>query len=296
MTALASYLQAKANGGIWLLRIDDLDVPRNVSGATDQILRQLEGHGLHWDETIRRESDHLEEYEAALRTLEREGRLYRCSCTRAELQRTSVAGPDGPVYAGTCRGGSASVLKTSLRFRVDAHELRFEDGWQGPQQRNLLREVGDFVVRRSDGLIAYQLACAVDEAAQRITEVVRGADLLGSTIRQLCLMEALGLQFPAYRHLPVLVDAAGRKLSKQNHAAPVQTERASMNLVEALRCLNQQAPAEISGLEPVRLLDWAVRNWVPTRVPGSAAIRLTGSGALQHPGYNAAQQREEWRQ
>jgi len=296
VTALASYLQAKAQGGVWLLRIDDLDTPRNAPGAEEQILRQLEGHGLHWDEAIRRESQHIEEYQAALRALERSGRVYRCSCTRATLEATSLPGTDGPVYPGTCRSGTKAQRNTSLRLRVDDDDFSFEDGWQGLQQRHLLQDVGDFVLRRADGVIGYQLACAVDEAAQGITEVVRGADLIGSTIRQLLVMQGLRIEPPMYRHLPVLVDAAGRKLSKQNHAAPVQIEQASVNLVAALRCLNQEAPPEISGLSPAPLLEWAIGNWSPSRVGSSAWRTVPGSGALQHPGYNAAQQREEWLQ
>jgi glutamyl-Q tRNA(Asp) synthetase len=295
VTALASYLQAKALGGVWLLRMDDLDSPRNAPGAANAILRQLESHGLQWDEAVRWQSRHVDEYESALHDLQARGDLYPCSCTRTQLETRSLKGPDGPVYPGTCRAGAASG-RTALRFRVDDRILSLDDGWQGVQQRALLREVGDFVARRADGIIGYQLACAVDESAQRITEVVRGADLLGSTIRQLAIMQALGTPAPAYRHLPVLVDAAGRKLSKQNHAQPVDPARATANLAECLRCLNQQAPPEISGFSPAQLLEWAVAAWKAERVPRRSWTAIQSSGALQHLGYNAAQQSEEWLQ
>lgn len=296
VTALASYLQAKSQGGVWLVRIDDLDTARNAPGAADEILRQLEGHGLHWDESIRWQSRHVDEYEAALRSLEQARLVYRCSCTRAQLDATALAGPDGPVYPGTCRAGAVPGRKTSLRLRIEDRVLGFDDGWQGSQQRDLLRDVGDFVVRRADGVIGYQLACAVDESAQQITEVVRGADLLGSTIRQLIVMNALGIAPPAYRHLPVLIDAAGRKLSKQNHAQPVDIALASANLAECLRCLNQPTPPEADPHRPSRTIDWAIQRWDPKRVPPSIWCALPSSGALQHPGYNAAQQRDEWLQ
>lgn len=296
LTALASYLQAKSKGGVWLLRMDDLDGPRCMPGAADQIRRQLEGHGLLWDESIRWQSQHVEEYRTALQSLERSGRVYPCSCTRARLEVTSLAGPDGPVYPGTCRAGAKSDRNTNLRLRVDDDEFGFEDGWQGAQRRNLLHDVGDFVVRRADGVIGYQLACAVDESTQGITEVTRGADLLGSTIRQLVVMEALRIEPPDYRHLPVLIDSEGRKLSKQNHAAPVQIQHAAANLLQCLRYLNQLVPQESSTSSPQMLVEWAVANWDPVRVPNAPSMTTPGFGAVQHPGYNAAQHSEEWLQ
>lgn len=277
LTALASYLQSKALGGIWLLRIDDLDTPRVMPGAETEILRQLEGHGLLWDESPRRQSEHLEEYAAALETLATRKLLFDCRCTRAVLATRSLPGPDGPVYAGTCRGRETTLIPDNghaLRLRVPDEILSLDDGWQGRSIRNLGTEVGDFVVRRADGQYAYQLACAVDEAAQAITEVVRGADLLGSTFRQISVMHSLGLSPPAYRHLPVLVDAHGDKLSKQNHASPLRADEAADNLYRCLQWLNQNPPAALSRGSVPSVLAWATAHWTPERVPPLPAVKV----------------------
>lgn len=277
LTALASYLQSKAAGGTWLLRIDDLDTPRIMPGAEAAILRQLEGHGLLWDESPRRQSEHLEAYAAALETLATRDLLFDCSCTRAVLAASSLPGPDGSVYAGACRSGrisGAPMSRHALRLRVPIETLRLDDGWQGPTQRDLGADVGDFVVRRADGQYAYQLACAVDEAAQAITEVVRGADLLGSTFRQLVVMRSLGIRPPAYRHLPVLVDANGDKLSKQNHAAPLRNVDAADNLYRCLQWLNQNPPAALGRGSAHSALSWAIAHWAPERAPRLPEVKV----------------------
>src|SRR5690348_16249186 len=193
LTALASWLAARSAGGAWLLRIDDLDRARCPKGTDAVILRQLEAHGLDWDEAPRYQTRHLEEYREALRQLERSGRLYACTCSRATLKQGATPGPGGPVYPGTCRDAARDPAHASLRARVDDAELCFDDAWQGRQCRPLAREVGDFVVRRADGQPSYQLACAIDEHAQGITHVVRGADLLGSTFCQRWVLGQLGL-------------------------------------------------------------------------------------------------------
>jgi glutamyl-Q tRNA(Asp) synthetase len=282
LTALASYLQARSRGGAWLLRIDDLDRARCPSGTAGVILRQLEQHGLHWDESPRHQLACLDEYRAALDELRHRGQVYPCTCTRAMLRHSARPGPDGPIYPGTCRGGTASG-RASLRVRVDGPPVCFEDGWQGRQCRAPQAELGDFVVRRSDGQLSYQLACAVDEAAQRVTEVVRGADLLGSTFQQRWLQHSLGLRRPAYRHLPVLVDGQGRKLSKQNHAAAVDARDAPANLLRCVLLLGQRPPAELHGAAPAALLRWASAHWDAAKVPRAAQI------AEAIP-YNAVQQ------
>ena len=266
LTALASWLDARSRGGAWLLRIDDLDRARCPKGTDTQILRQLEAHGLHWDEAPRYQARHVAEYRAAFEQLERDGRLYACTCSRAVLAQTSVPGPDDPVYAGTCRD-AARAGRASARVRVGAGTLCFDDGTQGRQCRDLASEVGDFVVRRADGQYAYQLACAVDEHAQAITDVVRGADLLGSTFRQLWLMRELALPAPRYRHLPVLTDARGRKLSKQNHAVPVAADSAGANLRRCLRLLHQE---DVDADAPAGILRAAVARWDAARVSRTA--------------------------
>lgn len=271
LTALASWLQARSQGGTWLLRIDDLDRPRCIPGMDTEILRQLDTHGLHWDEAPRYQSEHQAEYRAALERLIALGEVYACTCTRAKLEQSALPGPDGPVYDGHCRSRSVHCSERhALRLRVPQHILAVEDGWQGPQQRDLALEVGDFILRRSDGCIGYQLACAVDEHAQGITEVVRGADLMGSTFRQCLLMLRLGWTLPSYRHGPVLLDSEGRKLSKQNHAPPLQTATASENLLACLQRLGQQPPTALRGETPIAVLEWARRHWRPERLSAAA--------------------------
>lgn len=265
LTALAGFLQAKQAGGVWLLRIDDLDPQRCRREHADTILRQLEAHGLHWDEAVRWQSAEVDAYEAALGQLRERALLYHCRCTRARLAAESHAGPDGPVYAGTCRDRHETT--GALRLRVGTGLVRLVDPWQAAVERDLQRDVGDFVLRRADGTIGYQLACVVDEDAQAISEVVRGYDLIGSSLRQCHLQRLLGLATPEYRHLPVLLDAQGQKLSKQNHAAPVDAVRASANLQHCLLLLGQDPPAELGRSAVPELLDWAIAHWRPMAIP-----------------------------
>jgi glutamyl-Q tRNA(Asp) synthetase len=278
LTALASWLQARSLQGRWLLRIDDLDRERCIPGAADAILRQLDAHGLHWDEVPRCQAQHLTEYVDALRRLRATDRVYACACTRAQLKVESLAGPDGPVYCGRCRDLGLPEAGHALRLRVSPEEIAFADGWQGRQWRSLERDIGDFAIRRRDGAPAYQLACAVDESAQGITEVVRGTDLLGSTFMQLHLMDLLGLRRPQYRHLPVLTTADGRKLSKQNHAAPIEAARAGANLRLCLGALGQCPPPELDCASVAEILAWATRNWTAARIPARSSIKVEQIG------------------
>lgn len=261
LTALASYLDARHHHGEWLLRIDDLDRPRCVPDADKQILRQLEAHALLWDEAPRYQSQHLAEYEAALARLAAQGRLYACRCTRATLAASALPGPDGPVYPGTCRGLQLPFDAHALRFAVSDGLLHLDDRLQGRLQRDASTELGDFVVRRRDGIVGYHLACAVDEAAQGITDVVRGADLIGASFAQNVLQQALALPAPRYAHVPVLVDAKGLKLSKQNHAAPLDAAKAAENLWSCLHWLQQAPPPELRNAAPAEILDWATAHW-----------------------------------
>ena len=255
VAALASYLDARAGGGAWLVRIEDLDTPRNVPGAGDDILRTLEQFGFAWDEPVVWQSRRLELYRAALDRLKAAGLAYPCSCSRRET--------GGGPYQGTCRNGPRDPGHP-LSWRVRADD-----------------EDGDFIVRRSDGIFAYQLAVIVDDGAQGITDVVRGADLLDSTPRQLHLQRLLSLPNPRYLHVPVAMNEAGEKLSKQNHAPPLDSANPARELREALRFLGQ---CDVDSVKPEEIIQEAIRNWDPeyfrSHAPsGSSACRAE---ALPH--------------
>jgi glutamyl-Q tRNA(Asp) synthetase len=258
VAALASWLDARAAGGRWRVRIEDLDAPRVQPGAVDAILRVLADFGLCWDGPVVFQSTRLARYGQALETLRE--RTYRCACSRREIADSSVgAAADGSqVYPGTCRGGMpAGRTGRSRRIRVPAESISFVDRVQGPQSQALATEVGDFVLARADGQYSYQLAVVVDDADDGITDVVRGADLIESTPRQIFLQRLLGFSEPRYLHVPAAVNARGEKLSKQTGAAPLDLSSRERVLQEALRFLGQ-APAD--GLEQ------AVLQWNPGRI------------------------------
>lgn len=273
LAAVGSYLAARAAGGRWLLRIDDLDPPRVVPGATDAILRSLESHGLHWDGEVLYQSRRGAAYREALEQLRVARLTYPCACTRRELAAIARAGVDGPVYPGTCRSGFATDrCARAVRLRVPDAKIGFIDAVQGEYGHNLERAVGDFVLQRADGLIAYQLATVVDDAFQGVTQVVRGVDLLASTPRQIHLQQCLGLPQPDYAHLPLLVDRQGMKLGKQTGAGPLEDRHASANLHHVLTALTLPPPADLLGEPPTTLLQWAAALWEPARLAGKTAI------------------------
>jgi glutamyl-Q tRNA(Asp) synthetase len=264
VAALASWLDARAARGTWLLRIEDLDAPRAQPSAADLILRSLEALGLTWDGPVAYQSLRAARYEAALQRLQ--ARTYWCGCTRREIADSSVRrAPDGAqIYPGTCREGLPSGKRPrALRVRTDGAPIAFEDRVQGNQRQELLRDVGDFILYRADGQFAYQLAVVVDDAEQGVSDVVRGADLLDSTARQIYLQRLLGYPTPRYLHVPAAVNAAGEKLSKQTGAQPIDVARREALIREALRFLNQPATAD---------LDEAVLNWDPARIPRREAM------------------------
>lgn len=259
VAALGGYLDARAQGGEWLLRIEDIDPPRVVAGAADAILRALEAHGLEWDGPVVHQSRHFEAYRAALDELARKGLLYGCACSRKAVAASARHGVDGPVYPGTCR---ARGLRGGVawRLRVDEARVAFDDRALGHVACDIARECGDFVLRRADGVFAYQLAVVVDDAAQGITDVVRGADLLVSTPRQIVVQRALGLPTPSYLHLPVALDAAGAKLSKQTLAAPLDDAKPLAALRAAARFLGL---GDIEADSPAAFLKHAAARWRP---------------------------------
>ncbi len=305
VAAVGSYLDAKHHHGTWLVRMEDLDKPRCSIDSAKDILRTLAAFGLHSDEPVLIQSHRTAAYEEALRQLHARGAVYPCCCTRKEIADSALHGIEGLVYPGTCRDGipegregKASRVRTDClcrHSRADrnpaiqnafylnpldsclrgndeaqsiAGEIAFGDALQGRIIQNLESEIGDFVVKRADGLFAYQLAVVVDDAFQGITHVVRGADLLASTARQIYLQRLLGLPTPAYMHLPVAVNGAGEKLSKQTLAAPVKTAKAVVTLISVLTFLRLQPPAELAECEVIEVLDWAIQHWDPSRIGG----------------------------
>lgn len=268
VAALGSFLQARAHGGEWHVRIEDLDPPREIPGAADDILRTLEALGLHWDGAVAYQSRRLDRYQAAFDRMRRRDLIYPCACTRREIADSSLSGIEGPVYPGTCRVGLAPGKPArTWRVRVADAVVEFDDVLQGKQRSALATDVGDFVVKRADGLFAYQLAVVVDDAEQGMTEIVRGADLLGSTPRQIYLQRLLGVLTPAYAHLPVMVNEGGEKLSKQTQAAPVERGAPSIALWQALNALGQAPEPGLRKATPGELRDWALAHWSLARVP-----------------------------
>lgn len=276
IAALASWLQARQAGGRWLVRMEDLDPPREVPGAADAILRVLERYRLHWDGAVLYQSRRHEHYRAALDSLLRAGLAYPCGCTRREIQAAGHTGIDAIVYPGTCRQGlPAGKSPRAYRLRVKAGVTAFGDRTQGEIRQDVAREVGDFVLRRADGYWAYQLAVVVDDAAQGITEVVRGADLLNSTARQIHLQDVLELPTPAYVHLPVAVNEQGKKLSKQTHAPSLNDAEVLPTLLGAWAFLGQETILP-SVDAPEDFLAWAVEHWDIARVPRRRGLLGTG--------------------
>ena len=272
VAAAGSFMEARTKGGEWLLRIEDVDAPRCSRTAADEILRTLEACGFAWDGEVVWQSRRSDVYAAALERLKIHGRVFACACTRKELADSAIA-PDGAaIYPGTCRQGlPAGRQARAWRLRVGDARVGFDDAIQGRIASEIALDAGDFILLRADGLFAYQLAVVVDDADAGITHVVRGADLLASTPRQIFLQQCLGLPTPCYAHLPVAVNAAGEKLSKQTRAVPVDAARPGPALFAALAFLGQRPPRELSAA-PVRdIVRWATEHWSPARIPRGPA-------------------------
>lgn len=268
VAALASFLDAKANGGRWLVRIEDIDETRcNTAYATD-ILRTLQAFGLQWDGEVMVQTARKALYDAALQRLEAQGLVYACACSRKEIADSATDGLETPVYPGTCRDKELSASGNSLRIRTIMEKTFFTDLVQGEIEQSVGRDIGDFVLKRRDGLFAYQLAVVVDDANQGVTHVVRGADLLDSTARQIYLQRSLGYPSPEYLHIPVLVNAQGQKLSKQTLAIAVAATRDGVQgvLLSALHLLGQPVATTAGTASISELLATAARNWDRGRI------------------------------
>ncbi len=277
VAAVGSYLDARAHGGEWLLRIEDVDTPRNVTGAANGILATLAAYGFAWDGPVLWQSTRFAAYAAALERLLAAGLAYGCACSRKEIADSGShpAIDGGLAYPGTCRHGlPTGRTARAWRLRVDDTATGFVDRLQGRILQHLESDVGDFVLRRADGLFAYQLAVAVDDEFQGISDVVRGADLLASTPRQIWLQHCLGYATPRYAHLPVACNAVGEKLSKQTLAPALALGQAAAQLVRALNFLGQKAPSALAAAPVATVWDWALAHWSFAAIPRQPSIPL----------------------
>jgi glutamyl-Q tRNA(Asp) synthetase len=272
--ALASFVDARHHQGQWLVRIEDIDPPREIPGATTTIIKQLESHGLLWDGDLLYQSQRSDAYEAALAQLHRDGLSYSCDCNR---QRVSEL---GGIYDGRCRRrqvGPDSAIRLRLPEDDNNSIFAFDDLIMGLHQQNLCSDVGDFVIHRRDRLFSYQLAVTVDDQFQKVSHIIRGADLLDSTPRQLYLQRCLGASAEQtaamhYGHLPLAINSQGQKLSKQNHAPSLIPGEESSNLWVALQWLQQAPPIELRSEDSATILSWAISNWSMARIPNSGEI------------------------
>jgi glutamyl-Q tRNA(Asp) synthetase len=264
--AVASYLDARANSGTWIVRIEDVDRPREVAGAAARILGTLQSFGFEWDGEALRQSDREELYSAALRSLDSRGLTFPCSCSRAQLAREER-------YPGTCRARSTPAsAPTAIRLRVEPQQIHFTDRIQGSYGQDVAATVGDVILRRRDGLTAYQLAVVVDDEAQGITHVVRGADLLDNTPRQIYLQRALKMATPAYAHVPVLTEPDGAKLAKSRRSVRLEPKAALAQLVAVFALLGLKPAPELAQGTLNEAWAWAIARWDVSRVPRRLAL------------------------
>jgi glutamyl-Q tRNA(Asp) synthetase len=275
VAAVGSYLEARTRNGEWFVRVEDVDAPRCKIEHESAILKTLVCYGFRIDGEIVRQRDRTAAYQAALNRLHYDNHIFGCACTRKEIGDSNLGSDGAPIYPGTCRNGlPAGKEARAWRLRADAAKIKFTDAVQGEIAQDLATEVGDFVLLRADGLFAYQLAAVLDDADQDITHVVRGADLLDSTPRQIWLQQCLGVPTPQYAHLPVAVNAGGEKLSKQTLAAPLDDNDPVPALWRALEFLGQQPPRELFGSGQAELWQWALRHWSLARVPRQRTLQL----------------------
>jgi len=264
VAAMASYLQASVNDGEWLLRIENIDPPREVPGATQSIIQSLQAHGFAWHGDILYQQDNDPVFRDAVQALLDRQLAYACICTREQVRATARVGKSGPIYPGTCANkqlDATGAAPTAIRVSTADANAAFEDGLQGHVESDLATQIGDFIVRRKDGLIGYNLAVVVDDHHQQMTEIVRGADLLDFTPAQIHVQRLLGLDTPRYVHIPVLINPDGSKLSKQTGAPPLDDLRAAENLFEGLRLLRQQPPTRLANAPVDEIWAWARKHW-----------------------------------
>jgi glutamyl-Q tRNA(Asp) synthetase len=271
IAAVASFVQARKNNGEWLLRIEDVDTQRRVPGADDTLLKTLDQFGFEWDDAVVWQSSRTGLYQQALEQLIADERAFPCTCSRKLLAQTATE--LSGIYPGTCRTRKLPLQhEHAIRLRIADIAIRFVDAVAGEYSQSLARDCGDFVVKRRDGLFAYQLAVVVDDAQQGITEVVRGADLLDSTPRQIYLQRCLGYAEPAYLHLPLILDPHGRKLSKSEGSAELSPAKPGIGLYTALNHLGQHPLAELAQARTTDIWQWAVENWDSSNIPKTPSV------------------------
>jgi len=268
ITALASYLDARKNNGIWLVRIEDIDPPRERVGASDLILKTLDAFGLHWDESVLYQSKQSERYRALLNRLHKSHYCYYCQCTRAKIKAI------GGIYQGHCRTLNCSPHNAAIRLINNNPISQFTDLIQGKVQGDKALANEDFTIHRKDGLFAYQLAVVADDIYQKITHVIRGCDLLEPTVRQLTFFQTLDKTPPQYGHIPLAVTSQGYKLSKQNNAPAIDLNYPQASLFAALSFLGQQPDESLLKASVEQIIQWAVAHWQIKRVPAKKEIVL----------------------
>lgn len=269
LTAIASFADARSRGGKWLLRMEDIDPPREMAGAADGILQTLHHYGLQWDDDVLYQSQRHARYESAVQLLLQQEQAFYCTCSRSQI----AANSGSTTYPGTCRGCTTPPDQPhAIRLLVSNDDIEFTDLLQGPLHCNLQQQSGDFVIKRKDGLYAYHLAVVLDDADQGITHIVRGSDLLESTFSHWHLQNVLALCHPSYAHLPVIVNAQGQKLSKQTYAEPIPITEPSPYLLYCLKALGQQPPSSLAGAAAKTILDWACEHWQLPQVPHQRSL------------------------
>lgn len=266
VAALGSYLQAKANNGKWLVRIEDIDPPREVAGAADAILNTLEAYGLHWDDSLLYQHNRYEAYQAQIDTWLAAGEAYYCQCTRRQIKDA------GGLYPGTCRHRTLDKEGSAVRVCIDNPVTEFVDIKHGTLSLDPAMAAEDFIIKRRDGLFAYNLAVVLDDIYQGVTEVVRGADLIEPTGRQVSLYQKLGAPQVSYLHLPLALNADGNKLSKQNHAPAIDNAHPGPAMEAALTFLGHPPPKELHGAPVAELLWWGIENWQISKLPSKTEV------------------------
>lgn len=276
LAAVASYCDTKANHGTWLLRMENLDQPREIQGAAETILTTLKLFGFVWDGDVMRQSKRSEAYQAALDHLLNKNLIYPCTCSRKEIaDSTSIRGIEGVIYPKTClQHPVKNNTKPAYRIKSEDKNIAFLDRIQGEIHQNIANDIGDFVLKRADGFFAYQLAVVVDDAEQKVTHIVRGADLLDSTPRQIYLQEKLSLPQPIYAHVPIICNANKEKLSKQTLAQAIHHESASELIIKALHFLGQSPEDHLTKAPPNFILEWAIAHWDLNKIPKERTIVL----------------------